>query len=279
MNHPPKAPPRGFDYFSGRRVVLTGGSSGIGLALAHQLAASGAELCLIARRPALLEEARQSIGRAFPSCRVSVHALDVADEAAVARELAPLVSEGVDVLVNAAGVTRPGRFVELPAEEFRAQMNVNYFGVVNACRAVVPHFIERRAGHVINVGSLAGVVAIYGYTAYAASKFALTGFSQALRAELWPHGVRVSIAQPPDVDTPMLAAETPLRPAETSAIAGTAPVKGADEVARAILRGAARGDFEILVDATSRAIALAQGATPWLMRLITDSAQRKAKPH
>ncbi|WP_394831100.1 SDR family oxidoreductase [Pendulispora rubella] len=266
---------RGSDYFAGRRVVITGGSSGIGLSLAHHLAAAGADLCLVARRPGPLEMARAAIVQAFPSCRVCTSAVDVADEAAVTRGLAPILEDGVDVLLNVAGVTRPGRFIELPPDEFRSQMDANYFGVVHMCRAVVPHFIGRRAGHIVNVGSLAGIIGIYGYSAYCASKFALTGFSQSLRAELWPYGIRVSIAQPPDTDTPMLVNETPLRPPETAAIAGTAPVRSADEVARAILRGAARGDFEIWGDRTSQLLAFLQGATPWLARWVCDAAQRK----
>ena len=117
-----------------------------------------------------------------------------------------------------------------------------------------------------------------GYTAYAASKFALTGFSQALRAEMWPHGVRVSVCLPPDTDTPQLAFENQYKPAETRAIAGNVKTLRADQVADAMVRGLEKGAFEIYPDVASRFSALAQGAIPGVVRMFCDEAQKKATP-
>jgi 3-dehydrosphinganine reductase len=264
------------EYFRNKRVVITGGSSGIGLAMARRLVGVGASVSLLARKREALDDAMRTLVLASPGAGVVIRSLDVSDADATARTIGELVVDGVDILVNSAGITLPGRFVELPPLTFRTQMEVNYFGTVNACRAVLPHFLERKAGHIVNVGSLGGLIGIYGYSAYAPSKFAVTGFSQALRAELRPHGIFVSVAHPPDTDTPMLANETPLRPAETRAIAGTAPAMTADVVAAKILAGSAAGQFDIFCDGTSRAMAFAQGVAPWSVRWVCDSAQRKA---
>jgi 3-dehydrosphinganine reductase len=189
---------------------------------------------------------------------------------------AELQTQGADVLVNNAGVVMPGRFVDLPPAEFRRMMDVNFFGTVHMTKAVVPHLIERGGGHVLNVSSLAGILGIYGYTAYAASKFAVVGFSQALRAELWPHGIRVSVCLPPDTDTPQLAFENRYKPAETKAIAGTVKTLAPAVVAQAMVDGMARGTFEIYPDLGSRLVARAQALVPGVTRRVCDAAQRKA---
>jgi 3-dehydrosphinganine reductase len=142
-------------------------------------------------------------------------------------------------------------------------------------KAVVPHLLNKRAGHVLNVSSLAGVLGIFGYTAYAASKFAIVGFSQALRGEMWPQGIKVSVCLPPDTDTPQLDFENKHKPAETKAIAGTVKMLSPDAVADAMVQGMARGSFEIYPDLGSRFVALGQGMLPAVTRWVCDSAQRK----
>lgn len=264
------------EYFAGKRMIVTGGSSGIGLALATGAARLGAGVTLVARRTTVLDEARRDIEATVPGARIDTLALDVADEAAVATAMAAhLDTHGADVLVNNAGVVMPGRFVDLAPRDFHQMMDVNFFGTVHMTRAVVPALIARGTGHVLNVSSLAGVLGIYGYTAYAASKFAVVGFSQALRAELWPHGVRVSVCLPPDTDTPQLAFENQYKPAETKAIGGTKAL-APSVVAQAMLDGMARGDFEIFPDLASRFVARVGSALPGLARRVCDAAQRKA---
>ncbi len=268
---------RAREYFQGKSVVITGGSSGIGLAFALRVAELGGEPVLVARREAVLEDAKKIIQKRVSGARVDTLPLDVTDAEAVSRSLgARMDRRPVDMLVNNAGVVRPGRFLELPLSEFRHMMDVNYFGAVHMTQALLPHFVRRSAGHVLNVSSLAGVLAIYGYTAYSASKFALVGFSQALRAEMWPHGVRVSVCFPPDTDTPQLAFENQYKPAETKAIAGTVKTLSPEAVADAMVEGMARGSFEIYPDLASRMVALGQGVLPGVTRWVCDSAQKKA---
>lgn len=229
-----------------RHVLITGGSSGIGLAFARLLAAEGARLSLVARDPLKLSAAHASLRSAFPSAPAPFTApADVADEAAVvsAVRAAEAVHGPVDLLVASAGVARPGRFAELPAEVFRRAMDVNYFGALHAVRAVVPAMIARRSGRVVLISSGAGLVGLFGYTAYAPSKFALRGFAESLRAELKPAGVGVTIVYPPDTDTPQLAEENLTKPAETRALTAAGGLWSADAVARATLAGIRRGAF------------------------------------
>jgi 3-dehydrosphinganine reductase len=250
------------DYFALKTVVITGGSSGIGLSLAEQLAGLSARVVLVARRPALLDEARAKILARHSGASVKTVPLDISDEEATLRAMNDLAdAEPIDVLVNNAGVVMPGRFLDLPMKEFRQMMDVNYFGMVHMCKAVLPRMTARSTGHVVNVSSLAGVMGIYGYTAYAASKFAVVGFSQALRG-----------------DTPQLAFENQHKPAETKAIAGTVKTLAPEAVANAMVQGMARGQFEIYPDLASRMVALGQGVLPSVARWVCDAAQRKAAP-
>ncbi len=265
------------DYFAGKGVIVTGGSSGIGLAFAKKVASFGAEVTLVARRRPLLDEAKASIEASIRSVKVHTLELDVAREEDVERVVASHAADHrIDMLVNNAGVVMPGRFLELPTREFRQMMDVNYFGTVHMSKAVLPHLVAKKSGHVLNVSSLAGIMGIYGYTAYAASKFAIVGFTQALRAEMWPHGVRVGVCLPPDTDTPQLAFENQYKPAETKAIAGTVKTLSAEQVASAMVEGMAKGSFEIYPDLGSRMVALGQGVLPGVARWVCDSAQKKA---
>jgi 3-dehydrosphinganine reductase len=264
-------------YFSGRTVLVTGGSSGIGLAFSRCAVKLGAAVVLVARRADVLAEARTTLLAESPSALVETLPLDVSAEEEVTREVGALLRRRpVDMLVNNAGVVMPGRFLELDLAEFRKMMDINYFGAVHMCKAVLPQMFARGAGHVLNVSSLAGVIGIYGYTPYAASKFALAGFSQALRAEAWPHGVRVSICLPPDTDTPQLAFENQYKPAETRAIAGVAKLLLPSQVAESMMRGMAKGRFEIYPDVNSRLLAFAQGLAPGVVRWLCDSVQRRS---
>lgn len=267
------------DYFFGKKVIITGGSSGIGLSFAKKIASWGAEVTLVARRADVLAEAKREVESAASRATVRTLSLDVAKEDDVVRVMpGHLEAHGADMLVNNAGVVMPGRFLELPSSQFRQMMDVNYFGSVYMAKAVLPHLVERRTGHLLNVSSLAGVMGIYGYTAYAASKFALVGLSQALRAEMWPHGVRVGVCLPPDTDTPQLAFENQHKPAETKAIAGTVKTLSPEAVATAMAEGMARNTFEIYPDMASRMVALGQGVLPGVARWVCDSAQKKAQP-
>jgi 3-dehydrosphinganine reductase len=202
----------------------------------------------------------------------------VSDRGAVRAVLIPHAERfPVDFLVNNAGTVTPGQVLQQTCEVHRQHMAVNYWGAFHVCEALIPGMIARKhGGHVLNVGSLLSVMGIFGYGAYCASKFALYGFSECLRAEMWPHGIRVSILLPPDTDTPMHHAELLLMPKETRAITGTVKMLSAAFVAETALRGTARGTFEIIPGTASRLTVWAQRAIPRLVRWFCDRAQAGA---
>ena len=229
-------------------ALISGGSSGIGLALAEKLFAQGWDVSLMARDQSRLEIARDQIAkqRHEPSQRIQIFSADVTDAAAAAATVsASAAHQPLDLLVTSAGIVQPGEFGDLPADAFAHTMNVNYLGTVNLVRAALPAMRARGKGRMVLISSGAGLIGLYGYTAYAPSKFAVRGFAEALRAELKPEGIGVSIVYPPDTDTPQLHAEIAARPNATSRIAAGAKVLSAGEVAEAILTGVARGRFII----------------------------------
>jgi 3-dehydrosphinganine reductase len=151
-----------------------------------------------------------------------------------------------DLLINSAGITQPGYIQELGLEVFREMMEVNYFGTVNTVKAALPGMMGRGWGHIVNISSVAGFGGVFGYSAYGASKFAVRGFSDVLRAEMKPHGINVSVVFPPDTDTPQLAYEKPFQPPETKVMNTKAKTLSAEEVAKCVLRGVERGKYIIL---------------------------------
>jgi 3-dehydrosphinganine reductase len=232
-----------------RHAIVTGGSSGIGRATARRLAADGLDVSLIARSPERLAAARDEVAAAGTpvGARVAAIAADVACREEVERAVARAI-EGLgppDLLVTSAGITQPGRFQELPVEAFERLMAVNYFGTLWAVRAVLPVMTARRQGHLALVASGLALYAIYGYSAYSPTKFALRGLAETLRAELAPVGIGVSLVCPAETDTPMLREERAAMPPETRRILAGSRTWSADEVAAALLRGVRRRRFVV----------------------------------
>lgn len=231
-------------------AFITGGSSGIGLALARQFAARGANVWIAARRMEQLLAAQKEIeaARKHSTQRIGILQLNVADRdqtAAVCAELQETAGSP-DYLVNCAGVVHPGEFLHLEIQRFEWMMDINYFGTVYVTRALLPGMIARGSGHIVNISSSAGFIGVYGYTAYSASKFAVRGFSDALRSEIKHCGVQLSLVFPPDTDTPQLAYEMPYKPPITQELSKSMGLMGADQVARKILKGVERGKYIIV---------------------------------
>jgi 3-dehydrosphinganine reductase len=235
--------------FNGKRVWITGGSSGIGLALAKQFASLGSHVYIIARRTSVLHEALSEVqaARTSPDQRFGTLSVDVSDCERVMQMAGELMAaEGVpDILINSAGVVQPGLFTDLTPEDFQLNMDINYHGTVNMCRAVAQCMIARRSGHIVNISSLAGFLGVYGYTAYCASKYAVRGFTDALRAELKEFGIHLHLVFPPDTDTPQLVYDNAHKPFVTKELSGAAKAQSADQVARTILKGITRRKYVI----------------------------------
>lgn len=235
--------------YAGKNVIITGGSRGIGLALAKEFARQGADVTIAARDANRISQAIASILEAAQNKAQTVSGLvlDVTSDRDVSKCFAVWMTKNgaPDVLVNSAGYARPGHVEELSLDVFRQTMDVNYFGTVNCVKAVLPAMLNRGKGLIVNISSMGGFLGIYGYTAYSGSKYAVTGFSDVLRNELKPKGIQVAVVFPPDTDTEQLAYESQFKPAVTRKIAGTAGLMKPEEVASGIIKGINRNQYVI----------------------------------
>jgi 3-dehydrosphinganine reductase len=268
---------------SAKHAIITGGSSGIGLAIAHRLVARGMHVTIVARNAERLAAAEAAIkaSRASDAQRVLAISADVASEAATRVAMTHAIAElgTPDLLITSAGLGGfVGRFEDAPLEEFESVMAVNYLGSVYCARAVLPSMRARRRGHVCFVSSGAALIGVYGYSVYAPTKFALRGLADVLRAELKRDDVRVSIVYPPDTDTPMLQEELATAPPETRAIAASAGLWTADAVARVTLRGIDAQRFEIPIGTELWALqhfrGIASGGINWYLDRLVSRARR-----
>lgn len=237
-------------YYQGKLALITGGSSGIGFGLAKGIVQAGGSVVILARHQAMLESSLSQLEalRPNPAQRILALQADITNITELTSTLDDFKSrEGIpDIVINSAGVAHPGNFVQLKPEVFHWMMDVNYFGTVNVLKNLIPDFQKRKSGSVVNISSIAGFLGVYGYTAYGASKFAVSGFTDALRAELSPYGIHVSIVFPPDTQTPQLEYESQFKPFITKEIAGSAKLMSADEVAEEILKQVAKNHYIIL---------------------------------
>jgi short-subunit dehydrogenase len=267
--------------FKGRRVFLTGGSSGIGAALAKILVEDGAQVFLVARDEARLQSYARSLEPLASQSGGAVHfnRLDITQRT----DIGPVVSQareamgGIDTLINNAGIGHVASFVDTPEAVFDALVATNYVGTVDVTRACLGDLLQADDALLITVCSLAAVAGIYGYTAYCSTKYAIRGFMDCLRQELLGTNVAVSVSYPGDVETPLLAHELQIRPPENQAIAGTVQPLAADVAARKILEGAARRQFEVFLDSQSKTVNRLMRFLPGASRWYMDRCIRRAR--
>jgi len=275
------------EYYKNKLILITGGSSGIGLSLAKQLAEQEANVWILARRPEQLAVAIKEIEacRKNPNQKIGFIEADVTNEQEINTKLTKFIDQnGVpDILINSAGATRPGLFEELGSDIFRFMMEVNYFGSVYTMKQIVPGMIARHSGHLINISSAAGYKGVYGYTAYSGSKFAIFGLTDTLRSELKEYGIRVSVVMPPDTNTPQHAGELPYQPPLTKALNENGGLAQPDDVARQILSSAAKGKYLIICNFQTKLlyniINILSVFNLWnpFMDMLVEQARRKAQ--
>jgi short-subunit dehydrogenase len=188
----------------GSAAAVTGAASGIGRALALELAARGCDLALADRDEAGLQATAAEIGRAG-SQKVTVHRVDVGEPQQIAdfAQAAIAAHPGLNIVVNNAGVALLGQFSEIDQAQMDWLMDINFWGVVHSTRAFLPHLARQREAHIVNLSSIFGIIAPPGQAAYAAAKFAVRGFSESLRHELQMAAspVRLSVVHPGGVAT------------------------------------------------------------------------------
>lgn len=228
-----------------KHAIITGGSSGIGLAVAKILAAANWRLTLIARSEETLDQAKAAL--AVPGIDILTISANVANQENITQAIQQsIASFGTpELLITSAGVAHPGYFAELENQTFKNAIDINYFGTLYAIQAAAPSMREAGKGNIVMISSGAALVGVYGYSAYAPSKFAVRGLAEVLRSEFKPDGVSVSIVYPPDTETPQLTQENKTKPAETFAISGNAKTWQAEDVATLIVKGIKQNRFSI----------------------------------
>ncbi len=264
--------------YKGQTAFIVGGSSGIGLAAARILAAGGATVALFARDEKKLADARWEVRNAASGYGgVYAWSMDASDYQAVEQCLGRAMEElgPPSWLINCAGRAIPMAFGDIPVEQLEQTLRQNLHTAWNTCKYIVPFM--KHGGRIVNVSSVAGFIGVYGYTDYCASKFAVLGFSEALRGELKPKGISVSCLCPPDTDTPALAEENKTKPPETRAISGQAGLMKPDDVAEAMLAGASKGAFLITPGPEARKAYWVKRIIPGMAMKIMDSIIQKAR--
>ena len=188
---------------TGKTAFVTGGSRGIGLAIAHALLEEGANVALTATTAHSASRAADELGAAFSADRVIGIEANVRDLAAVERAMATTANRfgGLDILINNAGVGRLVPFDQVTPDVWNDVIGTNLTGVFHCCHAAIPRMRERGGGWIINISSLASTNPFVGGTAYCASKAALNAFSEALMQEIRYDGIKVSYVMPGSVDT------------------------------------------------------------------------------
>ncbi|MFI5925606.1 SDR family NAD(P)-dependent oxidoreductase [Micromonospora sp. NPDC051543] len=189
--------------FAGATAVVTGAASGIGAALAHGLADRGADLVLLDRDAERLDAVVAAIGLTHPDRRVHTYRVDLADAAATARVAAEIGQRHprIRLLVNNAGVGLGGRFDQVTFDEFSWVIEINFRAVAQVTHALLPALKAEPGAHLVNISSLFGLIAPAGQVAYAASKFAVRGLTEALRHELVDDGIGVTSVHPGGIRT------------------------------------------------------------------------------
>ncbi|WP_051637275.1 SDR family NAD(P)-dependent oxidoreductase [Rhodococcus sp. UNC363MFTsu5.1] len=253
-------------------VIVTGGSQGIGAAVARAARARAAAVSIIARGEEPLRATAEPIGAAWASADVTDP-----DELQKAVDELERRSGPCDLLVACAGTALPGRFLEVPIDEFESQMRLNYLGAVHAARAVLPGMVSRGRGHLVLTSSTAGMIGVVGYTGYGPTKAAVHQLAHCLRYEVGPAGVTVAVLYPPDTDTPGFAVENTRKPPETVAVSGAITPVSADVVAAAVIAGIDKGRHHIAIDPLTRVLVRAGGIVEPIVRPILARMIGKAR--
>ncbi len=258
----------GVSFLSSGVAVVTGAGSGIGRALAQQLAAAGSALAIADTDEAGLTETTRLLGK--KAALVTATVLDVADEAGV-NAFAEDVGRRhgrLTLLINNAGVAMEGTFEEISLDDFRWLMNINFWGVVYGVKFFLPMLKREERAHIVNISSVFGLIAPPGQPAYSASKFAVRGFTECLRHELAGTPVHVSCVHPGGIKTAIarrarVGAGVKRTGLEEKAARFEKLFRTSPEVAAArILRGVERRDPRILIGSDAYKIDILQRLRP-----------------
>ncbi len=266
-------------YWKNKVAVITGGSAGLGLAIASVLANKGARLVLVARGADALQEAANRLAEKS-GAEVLAVPTDITDQAQVDQLFQQTIErfDRIDALFNCAGRSTRGEMKNTTAEEFAEAMELNFLGLVRCTHAALPSLLKSR-GHVVNIGSLAAKSASTFLGAYPPSKFAVAAYSQQLRLELEPQGLKVLLVCPGPIARSDAGSrydkEASDLPPEAAKPGGGVKLSGIDPMllAKRIVSYAERGRSELVSPARSRLLFAAAQLSPklgdWIVRKMT----------
>jgi 3-dehydrosphinganine reductase len=259
--------------FNNKFAIVVGGSEGIGLAVAQELIRRGSNVLVASRHQEKLTQAADVLkkNKTRVDQWVETIAMDVSDFMLVNRQLISTVERhgAPDLLVNAAGFTQSGYLEDLSVDVLRDMMTVNYLGTLHVVKSLLPAMRKAGRGHIVNVSSMAGYLGLFGYTGYCASKYAVIGFSWALRHELKPYGITVSVLCPPNTRTPGLERENKTKPNELLEMERRIKALSAADVATATLNAIPKRPFLINPSLSVRMAHLASRLAPtWIADII-----------
>jgi NAD(P)-dependent dehydrogenase (short-subunit alcohol dehydrogenase family) len=268
--------------FNGRTVVITGGSRGLGLVLARQFADQGARVCLLARDPRELDRARRLVAEQFGEAGVMTIRCDIRRRADVREAITRILDEwvAIDVLVNNAGVIQVGPLDHMEHDDFENAMATHFWGPLHMVLEVLPSMRRRGFGRIVNISSIGGRIGVPHLAPYTASKFALVGLSDAIRAELAPLGIRVTTVSPGLMRTgsPMNAEIKGQHEKEYAwfAVADSLPGLsiGAERAAAQIIESCRYGDPELTLSIPARAAVLVNAIAPAAIARLSELAVR-----
>lgn len=258
---------------NGRVAVITGASSGIGLAVSQQLAREGVAVVMGARRAERLESAAADIRAA--GGKADTLAMDVTSEADVTRlvERAQQVFGRLDIMICNAGFGFYGTVEETPGETMRRMMDVNFMGTFYGARAALPVFRAAGRGHLLIVSSIVGQRGIAQMSGYSATKAAQVGFAEALRTEFAGSDIHVSVVYPVSTDTEFKYA---MERDFGHSVSGLGPKQSVDDVARAMVACLRRPSPEVYPHAWSRGLAIVNAIAPGFAdRLVRKYGRRR----
>lgn len=248
----------------GKKVLITGASSGIGLALAWELAAKGAMLALVSRRKERLYDIARELEKAFPGTIPPIPMpCDVTDIKLVHHLIEYITDrfDGIDILINNAGISVYGDMEHTTMGDFRQIMEVDFFGAVHCLIEVLPLMRKAGWGLIVNIASVAALHGVPYLGAYSAGKAALAAMSQSLRAELAGSGVSIIVVYPGYTKTEIFHNEKKVGGAHRP-MGNYASPKG---VAKAIVKTMERGKRDLVLSSSGKALRFFRGIAPWIV--------------
>lgn len=265
--------------FQGKIALICGGSKGIGKETAKYLVQMGASVCIVARNQDQLTKTVkecQSLKENQNQFITSI-ACDTTDKTKLEPLLNQFISDhGVpDYLINTVGYAYPKYIQDLTLSDFQQNMHVNYEGVLVPILILLSHFMKMKKGHIISTSSMMGYFGIMGYATYCPTKFAIVGLSEALRHELKPFNINVSILYPPDTETPGFEKENEIKPKECLILSENAKLLSAAKVAEKLIKGIVKKKFQILPGEAKLYWHLYR-LIPKIFRKLSDSEYRQA---